>query len=632
MKKLSPTFLVAAVVVTVSLFVLLSMLFYGPSDYFEQGSGASENPYYGFRFTVASTFFGSFGIGAYFGWMIILAWAVIVFFRESVGDLAIRGISLAVVVVSGAALADLLGTENLGGTLGYAVGSVLRDGFGTALGVILIGAIFSVSLILATDFGFISYYKEARTALAIAEPEEDTPDTSMDLVSRIDRIALEVEAEAAAATEVVEEPVVESEPEAELDIPAPPADAEKTEEQPESADRPIVIDLRPPIEEESLDEDLDTGETAEVEEEPTAEIEIHEVEAKEEIETGPEMVRVNSDVLIETEPSADLAGQDAEEEEAEEEAPAATAEAAEEPARMSAEQALESVFDALVGPSIEPDPREAEMMRAAVVVEDDAEAEAAPELIEEMVVVETVVAEPVEETPAVETPPVAELDIPAASPEPEERQFILDDTIYITEEVTVREEEAPVEDVVEIEEPVAVEPVAEPEPEPEPVEEEAPARGDVVLLDDEIVVDSGPEIADDSMLPFMQETEAEAEVEAEAEPVAAEVEAEVEEEPAIPVLEDVAERGVFRSLFRKKQEPRTAPVTDPMLDRAADIIFERGRASVVLLQRRLDIGYTRAARIIETLQGEGLVGPLLESGSREILLTAEQWQERREDA
>ena len=57
MKKLSPTFLIAAGVVTISLFVLLSMLFYGPSDYQGLSASAEADPYYGFRYTVASAFF-----------------------------------------------------------------------------------------------------------------------------------------------------------------------------------------------------------------------------------------------------------------------------------------------------------------------------------------------------------------------------------------------------------------------------------------------------------------------------------------------------------------------------------------------------------------------------------------------
>ena len=75
---------------------------------------------------------------------------------------------------------------------------------------------------------------------------------------------------------------------------------------------------------------------------------------------------------------------------------------------------------------------------------------------------------------------------------------------------------------------------------------------------------------------------------------------------------------------------KTRPVRrDPLLHEAALLVIERGRASVVLVQRRLDIGYTRASRLMDALEKEGVVGPLLESGSREVLITEEEWNTRR---
>jgi DNA segregation ATPase FtsK/SpoIIIE, S-DNA-T family len=48
---------------------------------------------------------------------------------------------------------------------------------------------------------------------------------------------------------------------------------------------------------------------------------------------------------------------------------------------------------------------------------------------------------------------------------------------------------------------------------------------------------------------------------------------------------------------------------DPMLDEAIDLARRQGRASISMLQRRLRIGYTRAARLIETMEEKGIVGP-----------------------
>jgi S-DNA-T family DNA segregation ATPase FtsK/SpoIIIE len=59
---------------------------------------------------------------------------------------------------------------------------------------------------------------------------------------------------------------------------------------------------------------------------------------------------------------------------------------------------------------------------------------------------------------------------------------------------------------------------------------------------------------------------------------------------------------------------------DPLLDDAADIVRREGRGSVSMLQRRLRIGYTRAARLIDTLEEKGIVGPPDPgTGAREVL-------------
>ncbi|MBM3150932.1 MAG: DNA translocase FtsK [Chloroflexi bacterium] len=49
--------------------------------------------------------------------------------------------------------------------------------------------------------------------------------------------------------------------------------------------------------------------------------------------------------------------------------------------------------------------------------------------------------------------------------------------------------------------------------------------------------------------------------------------------------------------------------TDPLLDDAIDLVRREGRASVSMLQRRFRIGYTRAARLVDTMEEQGVVGP-----------------------
>ncbi len=68
---------------------------------------------------------------------------------------------------------------------------------------------------------------------------------------------------------------------------------------------------------------------------------------------------------------------------------------------------------------------------------------------------------------------------------------------------------------------------------------------------------------------------------------------------------------------------------DEMLPAAVDVILETGQASVSMLQRRLKLGYARAARIVDEMEEKGIVGPFQGSKPRAILITKEQWQLRK---
>ncbi len=61
------------------------------------------------------------------------------------------------------------------------------------------------------------------------------------------------------------------------------------------------------------------------------------------------------------------------------------------------------------------------------------------------------------------------------------------------------------------------------------------------------------------------------------------------------------------------------PEQDALYDEAVKIVVESRKASVSGIQRRLKIGYNRAARLVETMESAGLVGPLQSNGSREVL-------------
>jgi S-DNA-T family DNA segregation ATPase FtsK/SpoIIIE len=67
---------------------------------------------------------------------------------------------------------------------------------------------------------------------------------------------------------------------------------------------------------------------------------------------------------------------------------------------------------------------------------------------------------------------------------------------------------------------------------------------------------------------------------------------------------------------------------DALLPDAARIFIESGQASISLLQRRLRIGYTRAARIIDQMEEQGIVGGFEGSKARVIRMTMAQYDER----
>ncbi len=64
---------------------------------------------------------------------------------------------------------------------------------------------------------------------------------------------------------------------------------------------------------------------------------------------------------------------------------------------------------------------------------------------------------------------------------------------------------------------------------------------------------------------------------------------------------------------------------DEMFPKAVEVVVEAGMASTTLLQRKLKLGYARAARIVDELSEKGIIGPFEGSKPRKVLITKEQW-------
>ncbi len=64
---------------------------------------------------------------------------------------------------------------------------------------------------------------------------------------------------------------------------------------------------------------------------------------------------------------------------------------------------------------------------------------------------------------------------------------------------------------------------------------------------------------------------------------------------------------------------------DEMFPKAVEVVVEAGMASTTLLQRKLKLGYARAARIVDELAEKGIIGPFEGSKPRKVLITKEQW-------
>lgn len=107
----------------------------------------------------------------------------------------------------------------------------------------------------------------------------------------------------------------------------------------------------------------------------------------------------------------------------------------------------------------------------------------------------------------------------------------------------------------------------------------------------------------------------------------------IEDDELRAVIKDLAGKArpeFHHELQRLKPEgDESAGERDPLFDRAVTIIVETKRGSVSLLQRRLEVGYSRASRLIDQMAAAGIVGEYKGSQAREVLITEKEWNEIR---
>lgn len=103
-----------------------------------------------------------------------------------------------------------------------------------------------------------------------------------------------------------------------------------------------------------------------------------------------------------------------------------------------------------------------------------------------------------------------------------------------------------------------------------------------------------------------------------------------EVENIVDFVRDQAEAEYDESLVPEVEESANSDdeQLDELYEQAVTIVLEAKQASVSLLQRRMRVGYTRAARLIDSMESRGVIGPYEGSKPREVLMSLEQYQQQ----
>ena len=95
------------------------------------------------------------------------------------------------------------------------------------------------------------------------------------------------------------------------------------------------------------------------------------------------------------------------------------------------------------------------------------------------------------------------------------------------------------------------------------------------------------------------------------------------------MIAEMERRAVAEKGSKKGEDDAEGGALDPMFEQAVECVIEAGQASTSLLQRRCKLGYARAARIMDQMEQEGVIGPYEGAKPRAVLVTRAQWQERK---
>ena len=92
---------------------------------------------------------------------------------------------------------------------------------------------------------------------------------------------------------------------------------------------------------------------------------------------------------------------------------------------------------------------------------------------------------------------------------------------------------------------------------------------------------------------------------------------------------EACDGDIFGNLVAAEFQGLDGADGDELLEQAIAVVVEAGLASTSLLQRRLKVGYARAARLVDEMEEKGIVGPFEGSKPRKVLMTKDQYYERK---